>query len=71
MGVVHIHVVCKSMSELKSHRKIHTEQDIIDNMKKKYNGKTIWQCKNCNRIFSTRAVLLNHERIHKEEKNKL
>ncbi|OAD53931.1 Zinc finger protein 16 [Eufriesea mexicana] len=59
---------CKSMSELKSHRKKHTEQDIIDNIKKKRIDKTIWQCKTCNRVFSTRAVLLNHEHIHKEER---
>ncbi|CAK9822238.1 Endothelial zinc finger protein induced by tumor necrosis factor alpha [Anthophora retusa] len=59
---------CKSMSELKLHRKKHTDQDIIESIKRKCNDKTIWQCNNCNRIFSTRAVLLNHERIHKGER---
>ncbi|XP_034192718.2 uncharacterized protein LOC117609992 [Osmia lignaria lignaria] len=59
---------CKTMSELKLHRKKHTEQDIIDSIRKKCIDKTIWQCKSCNRIFSTRTVLLNHERTHKKEK---
>ncbi|XP_017793590.1 PREDICTED: zinc finger protein 665-like, partial [Habropoda laboriosa] len=59
---------CKSMSELKLHRKKHTDQDIIESIRRKCNDKTIWQCNTCNRIFSTRAMLLNHERIHKGER---
>ncbi|CAL7948516.1 unnamed protein product [Xylocopa violacea] len=59
---------CKSMSELKLHRKIHTEEDIIESIRKKGLNKTIWQCKTCNRVFSTQSVLLNHERIHNEER---
>ncbi|XP_076637970.1 uncharacterized protein LOC143350063 isoform X1 [Colletes latitarsis] len=59
---------CKSMSELKLHRKKHTEEDIIESIRKKCTDKTVWQCEVCSRIFSTRAVLLNHERIHKGEK---
>ncbi|KAK9310075.1 hypothetical protein QLX08_000528 [Tetragonisca angustula] len=58
---------CKSMSELKSHRKTHTEQD-IENISKRCIDKTIWKCKSCSRIFSTRAVLLNHEHIHKKDR---
>ncbi|XP_076750242.1 uncharacterized protein LOC143423062 [Xylocopa sonorina] len=59
---------CKSMSELKLHRKVHTEEDIIESIRKKSLNKTIWQCKTCNRVCSTRSVLLNHERIHNEER---
>ncbi|XP_033351991.1 zinc finger protein 567 isoform X1 [Bombus vosnesenskii] len=59
---------CKSMSELKLHRKKHIEQDTIENIEKKHIDKPTWKCKSCDRIFSTRAVLLNHERTHKEDK---
>ncbi|KZC06634.1 PREDICTED: zinc finger protein 595 [Dufourea novaeangliae] len=59
---------CKSMSELKLHRKKHTEEDIIESIKKKCTDKTVWQCKICTRIFSTRTLLLNHESIHKGER---
>lgn len=59
---------CKSMSELKLHRKTHTEEDIVESIRKNSSDKTIWQCKICNRVFSKRAVLENHERIHRAEK---
>ncbi|XP_012144974.2 uncharacterized protein LOC100878971 [Megachile rotundata] len=59
---------CNSMSELKLHRKKHTEQDIIDSIQKKCIDKAALQCKSCNRVFSTRTVLLNHERTHRREK---
>lgn len=52
------------MSELKMHRKQHSESDILESIKKKCNDKTVWQCKICNRIFAKRAALLTHERIH-------
>ncbi|XP_076234285.1 uncharacterized protein LOC143179118 [Calliopsis andreniformis] len=58
---------CKSMSELKLHRKKHTEDDIVESIKKKCVDKTIWQCKSCDRIFSTRAMLVNHEHMHSKE----
>ncbi|XP_012272257.1 zinc finger protein 93 [Orussus abietinus] len=59
---------CSSMSELKLHRKQHSETDIIESIKKKSSNKTVWQCEVCARVFSKRAALLNHERIHTGDK---
>ncbi|KYM99791.1 PREDICTED: zinc finger protein 675-like [Cyphomyrmex costatus] len=59
---------CKSMSELKIHRKKHTEEEIVDSIKKKCIDKEIWRCNICNKIFSKRAILLNHERVHEDDK---
>ncbi|XP_011257518.2 zinc finger protein 883 isoform X2 [Camponotus floridanus] len=59
---------CKSMSELKIHRKKHTEEEIIDSIKKKCNDKEIWRCNICNKIFPKRTVLINHERVHGDDK---
>ncbi|KAG5322086.1 ZN182 protein, partial [Acromyrmex heyeri] len=59
---------CKSMSELKIHRKNHTEEEIVDSIKKKCTDKDIWRCNICNKIFSKRAIMLNHERVHGDDK---
>ncbi|KAL6432545.1 hypothetical protein ACFW04_006842 [Cataglyphis niger] len=59
---------CKSMSELKIHRKKHTEEEIIDSIKKKCNDKEIWKCNVCNKVFPKRTVLINHERVHGDDK---
>ncbi|XP_025989393.1 zinc finger protein 2 homolog isoform X2 [Solenopsis invicta] len=59
---------CKSMSELKIHRKKHTEEEIVDSIKRKCTDKEIWRCNICNKIFSKRATLLNHERVHGDDK---
>ncbi|XP_071643421.1 LOW QUALITY PROTEIN: uncharacterized protein [Temnothorax longispinosus] len=59
---------CKSMSELKIHRKKHTEEEIVDSIKKKCTDKEIWRCNICSKIFSKRAILLNHERVHGNDK---
>ncbi|XP_072745990.1 uncharacterized protein [Anoplolepis gracilipes] len=60
---------CKSMSELKIHRKKHTEEEIVDSIKKKCNDKEIWRCNVCNKVFSKRTLLINHERIHEDDKS--
>ncbi|XP_012216852.1 zinc finger protein 271-like [Linepithema humile] len=59
---------CKSMSELKIHRKNHTTEEIVDSIKKRCNDKDVWQCSVCNKMFAKRALLINHERIHKDNK---
>ncbi|CAL1675241.1 unnamed protein product [Lasius platythorax] len=59
---------CKSMSELKIHRKKHTEEEIVDSIKKKCNDKEIWRCNVCNKIFPKRTILINHERVHGDDK---
>lgn len=59
---------CKSMSELKIHRKNHTEEEIVDSIKKKSIDKEIWRCNICNKVFPKRATLVNHERTHTNDK---
>ncbi|XP_020278444.1 gastrula zinc finger protein XlCGF57.1-like isoform X2 [Pseudomyrmex gracilis] len=59
---------CKSMSELQIHRKNHSEEEIIDGIKKKYTDKELWRCSVCNKVFSKRANLTNHERLHKGDR---
>ncbi|XP_029174237.1 zinc finger protein 2-like isoform X2 [Nylanderia fulva] len=59
---------CKSMSELKIHRKKHSEEEIVDSIKKKCNDKEIWRCNVCNKVFPKRTVLINHERVHGDDK---
>ncbi|XP_033217720.1 zinc finger protein 2-like isoform X2 [Belonocnema kinseyi] len=59
---------CKSMSELKLHRKQHTDYDIIESVKKKSADKIVWSCKVCSKIFSKQTLLRNHERVHVGEK---
>ncbi|XP_026667104.1 zinc finger protein 271-like isoform X2 [Ceratina calcarata] len=55
---------CKSMSELKLHRKEHTQQDIIESIRRKSADKIVWQCESCERVFPTRSLLMNHKRTH-------
>ncbi|XP_011689493.1 PREDICTED: zinc finger protein 665-like [Wasmannia auropunctata] len=59
---------CKSMSELKIHRKKHSEEEIVDSIKKKCADKEVWRCNICNKIFAKRAFLLYHERVHGDDK---
>ncbi|XP_028044546.1 zinc finger protein 43 isoform X2 [Monomorium pharaonis] len=59
---------CKSMSELKIHRKKHTDEEIVESIKKKCIDKEIWRCNICDKIFPKRATLLNHERVHGDDK---
>ncbi|XP_015598030.1 zinc finger protein 585A [Cephus cinctus] len=59
---------CKSMSDLKIHRKEHSEEDIMESVKKKAIDKTVWQCRICARVFLKRTIWLNHERSHTGEK---